>query len=133
MSQQHVIDLGVEDIDDLDPARILIVCTGSQGEPRAALTQMANGRSKFVELGSDDTVLFSSHPIPGNEAAVGALRTSTTKRIRSASSFVHRGVVGSKSMMKLLESKLHVPCDTIHVIIPQQLPVTIMQMTICSI
>ena len=81
----------IEDIDDLDPARTCIVCTGSQGEPRAALTQMANGRSRFVEVGPDDTVLFSSHPIPGNEAAVGALRNGLARRgVR----VIHSGQVG---------------------------------------
>ncbi len=66
----------IEDIDDIEPERVCVICTGSQGEPRAALTQMAMGESRWLELDGDDTVIFSSHPIPGNEAA----RSTSTRR-----------------------------------------------------
>jgi len=80
----------IEDIEDLAPDEICIVCTGSQGEPRAALTQMATGRSKFVDITPDDTILFSSHPIPGNEAAVGTLRNGLARR---GATVIHSGQV----------------------------------------
>lgn len=70
----------IEDLDGYDPDRVVIVCTGSQGEPRAAITQMAQGRSKWVEVGDGDTVIFSSHPIPGNEAAVASVRNGLARR-----------------------------------------------------
>ena len=70
----------ITDIEGIDPAKVLIICTGSQGEPRAALTQMAEGASKWLEIGDRDTVIFSSHPIPGNETAVGAVRNGLARR-----------------------------------------------------
>ena len=74
------------DIDDVDPRRTLIVCTGSQSEPRAALTQMATGQSKWLTLDSGDTVVFSSHPIPGNETAVASVRQTVGREPREAGS-----------------------------------------------
>jgi len=56
-----------------------VVCTGSQGEPRAALTQMAIGASRWLKLDNNDTVVFSSHPIPGNEAAVATVRNGLAR------------------------------------------------------
>jgi ribonuclease J len=50
--------------------RIIIVCTGSQGETNAALTRMANENHPHVSIGRGDTVVLSSNPIPGNETAV---------------------------------------------------------------
>ena len=62
-----------EDIETLDHKKICIVCTGSQGEQRAALAQLADNTHRQGTIGEDDTVVFSSHPIPGNEAAVSKL------------------------------------------------------------
>jgi len=62
-----------EDIETLDHKKICIVCTGSQGEQRAALAQLADNTHRQVTIGEGDTIVFSSHPIPGNEAAVSKL------------------------------------------------------------
>lgn len=55
------------------PNKVLALCTGSQGEPRAALARIANDDHPEVTLNQGDTVIFSSRTIPGNEKAVGAI------------------------------------------------------------
>ncbi len=53
--------------------KVLALCTGSQGEPRAALARIANNDHPTVTLNKGDTVIFSSRTIPGNEKAVGGI------------------------------------------------------------
>lgn len=55
----------------LPPERVVILATGTQGEPSAALARMATGRHKHVKIQAGDTVVHSAHPIPGNEELVG--------------------------------------------------------------
>jgi len=61
---------GVESYGYLPPDKVLALCTGSQGEPRAALARIAEGEHPEVALGRGDRVIFSSRAIPGNEKAV---------------------------------------------------------------
>lgn len=56
--------------------KALMICTGSQGEPRAALTRIAHGSHPQVSLEPDDTVIFSSRVIPGNERRIGNLQNA---------------------------------------------------------
>jgi ribonuclease J len=66
--EDRLID--IEDIDKHEPGKICIISTGSQGEPMSALSLMANSESRWLTLTPDDTVILSSHPIPGNEMNV---------------------------------------------------------------
>ena len=70
----HIPDnmvVDIEKIGDIDPRKVCIVSTGSQGEPMSALALMAAGDNKRVKVSSGDLVILSSHAIPGNEAPVG--------------------------------------------------------------
>jgi len=62
--------IDIEDVEDIDPGRVLVLSTGSQGEPMSALALLAAGESKWLHLGEMDTVVMSAHPVPGNEWAV---------------------------------------------------------------
>jgi len=62
-----------EEAERLPSDRVLYLCTGSQGEPRAALARIARGDHPFVKLGEGDAVIFSSRIIPGNDIAIHEL------------------------------------------------------------
>jgi len=62
--------IDIDDIDKHEPGKVCIISTGSQGEPMSALSLMANSESRWLTLTRDDTVILSSHPIPGNEMNV---------------------------------------------------------------
>ena len=60
----------IDNIKNYPENKTVIITTGSQGESMAALSRMANGQHRKIAIGPGDTVIFSSHPIPGNEKAV---------------------------------------------------------------
>ncbi len=64
---------GAESFSQLPPGKVVALCTGSQGEPRAALARIADEAHPDVFLGKGDCVIFSSRTIPGNEKAVGRI------------------------------------------------------------
>ena len=65
---------------DLPAHKVLYMCTGSQGEPRAALARIADNSHPHVELGEGDTVIFSSRIIPGNELAIFEMQNKLAAR-----------------------------------------------------
>ena len=62
--------IDIDKIDKYEDKELLIVTTGSQGEPLSALTRMAMGEFKQIKIGENDLIVFSSSPIPGNEKSV---------------------------------------------------------------
>ncbi len=72
--------INIEDIHKYRPQQLVIVTTGSQGEPMSALTRMAFSDHKMVEIGSGDLVILSANPIPGNEKAVSTVINELFKK-----------------------------------------------------
>ena len=69
----HIPDASLIDIEDADkypPEKLCILSTGSQGEPMSALSLLARGENRWVKITDQDTVILSSHAIPGNESNV---------------------------------------------------------------
>ena len=78
---QHVQDfVGEEEAGFFPEDKILYLCTGSQGEPRAALSRIADGNHRNVTLGPGSTVIFSSRVIPGNELGIFNLQNQLAER-----------------------------------------------------
>ncbi|HMM19845.1 MAG TPA: ribonuclease J [Selenomonadales bacterium] len=86
--------------------RILILTTGSQGEPMAALSRLASKSHRSVELTRGDTVLIAANPIPGNERSVGriidALMRLGVNVVYEKSSGIHVSGHGSQEELKLI-------------------------------
>ncbi len=78
---KHVKDfVSEEEASSFPASKILYLCTGSQGEPRAALSRIAAGNHRNVSLSRDDTVIFSSRVIPGNELGIFELQNQLAER-----------------------------------------------------
>ena len=73
----------------MDPGKVRVISTGSQGEPMSALSLMAAGESKWLHLRPNDVVVISAHPIPGNEWAVGRVIDGLYRR---GAEVIHTGV-----------------------------------------
>ena len=89
MGYLHIPPNTLLDIDEIDDAGddIVLICTGSQGEPLAALSRMANGDHR-IKVGASDTVILASSLIPGNENAVYRVINELT---RFGARVVHKG------------------------------------------
>ena len=94
------------DIDNLPDAKIVVMCTGSQGEPLSALSRMANGEHKTLSIHEGDTVILSATPVPGNEKAVQQVVNSLAKLGCDVwdknRALVHVSGHGSQEELKLL-------------------------------
>ncbi|MBA2589219.1 MAG: ribonuclease J [Alphaproteobacteria bacterium] len=81
------------EVADMPAHKVLYLCTGSQGEPRAALARIANGSHPHVELSEGDAVIFSSRVIPGNELAIAEIQNQLAGRgialLTAEDHFVH--------------------------------------------
>lgn len=109
----HYLDLpedpiAIEDAYKLPPEKQVIMTTGAQGEPTAVLARLATGKHRSLDLQQGDTIILSSHPIPGNEEIVHRL---TNKLIQGGANViydpkanVHVSGHASQEEMKLLIS-----------------------------
>ena len=87
---------------------VVCICTGSQGEPQAALSRIAIDDHRHVKLGHDDLVVFSAREIPGNEKAIGRVMNHVARRgadvIHEGTRHVHVSGHGSEEELKLMLS-----------------------------
>jgi ribonuclease J len=87
---------------------VVCLCTGSQGEPQAALPRIAIDDHRHVKLGPDDVVVFSAREIPGNEKAIGRVMNHVARRgaevVYEGTRHVHVSGHGSEEELKLMLS-----------------------------
>jgi ribonuclease J len=81
--------IDIEDADKYKPEQLCVISTGSQGEPMSALALLARGENKWVKMTEHDTVILSSHAIPGNEGNVNRVIDDL---LRAGVEVVHSGV-----------------------------------------
>jgi ribonuclease J len=96
------------DVRNFPAQDVVCTCTGSQGEPQAALPRIAIDDHRHVRLGSDDVVVFSAREIPGNEKAIGRVMNHVAKRgaevVYEGIKHVHVSGHGSEEELKLMLS-----------------------------
>ena len=107
-----------EEANNLKPQEVTILCTGSQGEPLAALSRIANGTHKQIKLRPDDVVVFSSSPIPGNSMYIGqtinklylqGVKVYTTQSLSDIHTSGHANMEELKLMIRLIKPKYLMP------------------------
>ena len=77
IADENLID--AYDLSGMPPEKVVIMCTGSQGEPLSALARIANGEHRTIDIEAGDTVIISATPVPGNEKAVTRVINSLAK------------------------------------------------------
>lgn len=111
------IVITAEEANHMKPSEVCLLCTGSQGEPLAALSRIASGTHRQITLMPDDVVIFSSSPIPGNGASVSKtinkLYKKGVKVFTNAMSEIHSSGHANqeelKLMIRLFKPKYFVP------------------------
>ena len=78
LPEEMIVD--ERDVNQIPDSDIVVLTTGSQGEPLAALSRIANGTHRTIEVGPEDTVVIAAHPIPGNERGVSRTINNLMKR-----------------------------------------------------
>lgn len=107
-----------EEANRLDPNKVCLLCTGSQGEPLAALSRIANGTHKQIRLQEDDLVIFSSSTIPGNALSISktinklylqGVKVCTNTSISDVHTSGHGNKEELKLMLRLIKPKYFMP------------------------
>jgi ribonuclease J len=119
-SPKTLIDL--KNISDYPDNKVVVICTGAQGEKNASLMRIANGEHREIELRAGDTVVFSSSVIPGNERTVQRLKDTLFKKgaevIHYQMMDVHAGghakAEDVKLMIRLISPKYFIPIEGNH-------------------
>lgn len=100
----------LEDINKFKPEQVVVVCTGSQGEPTSALTRIANQDHRQIRIQPGDTVILSATPVPGNEKSVSRTINSLFRQgaevYYQGLSQVHVSGHGAQEELKLMLSLL---------------------------
>lgn len=101
---------GVEEIRRLPPEKLVILTTGTQGEPMSALARMASGEHRLVEIIPGDTVVIAATPVPGNESMVYRVIDNLfrlgARVIHGRESGVHVSGHGAQEELKLMHTLL---------------------------
>lgn len=104
ISQEDIID--AFEVKDIPDDKIVVLCTGSQGEPLSALSRMANGDHKSLKITANDTVIISATPVPGNEKSVQGIVNALSKIgctiYDKSNSLVHVSGHGCQEELKLM-------------------------------
>ncbi len=107
-----------EEANNMKPNEVVILCTGSQGEPLAALSRIANGTHKQIKLRPDDVVIFSSSAIPGNALSISktinklylqGVKVYTNNVLQDLHTSGHANEEEIKLMIRLIKPKYLMP------------------------
>lgn len=107
-----------EEANCLEPSKVCLLCTGSQGEPLAALSRIANGNHRQIKIQPDDLVIFSSSAIPGNSLSISKIinklylqgvKVCTNTSLSDVHTSGHGNQEELKLMLRLFSPKYFMP------------------------